>query len=477
MMEPNGNKKELHISKDQVEAFGGRKSIELIFKELLAELKELNFVEYLNLPKGGNVRHKHLIVGVVKRMLELAKEKQFNLAQMQGSIYMFNGCYWQPIDKEELKSLLSSAAIAMGVPHYDAIHFDFKKKLLEQFLTDGHTRQLPKSKNSIMINLQNGTYQFNPDGGRLRSFDPQDFLTNQLPFEYNESAKCPQFDQFLLKVLPDESCRLVLQEYIGYIFSNQNLEKIMILTGNGSNGKSVFFNIICALIGKDNILNYSIGLFDKEYNRAQLKDKLLNFSSEKGSDLDPDTLKLLISREPIQARELYKESFNLCIITKFIMNANDLPKITEHTDAFFRRQIIIPFLVKITEDEKDIHLAEKIIASELSGIFNWALEGLQRLLRQQAFTYSETIEAAVNEYRKQSDTVALFIDEKNLITSTNKSAVADLYKEYKNFCLDDGYKAVGKNKFSTRLTALGFEATRLTGGAAAFFIETDYSRG
>lgn len=474
-METNVVKKELHISKEQIEAFAGRKSTEQILEELLAELTDVDFVQYLGLPKNGNIKYKHLIVGVVKKMIEVAKEKQFNLAHMLGYIYVFNGCYWKPLDKEEIKSLLSSAAIAMGVREYEAIHFDFKKKLLEQFLTDGHTKQQVKSKDSIMINLQNGTYEFTPEGSGLRNFDPQDFLTNQLPFEYNESASCPQFYQFLLQVLPDDSCRLVLQEYIGYIFSNLNLEKILILTGTGSNGKSVFFNIICALIGTDNLLNYSIGTFDKDYNRARLKDKLLNFSSEKGSDLDPDTLKLLISREPLQARELYKESFNLHIITKFIINTNEYPKITEHSDAFFRRQILIPFKVKILDSEKDIHLADKIITSELSGIFNWALEGLKRLLRQQSFTYSLIIEEAVNEYRKQSDSVALFIEDKNLVTSTNKKTVADLYKDYKNFCLDDGYKAVGKNKFSSRLTSFGFESTRITGGGAAFFIDIDHS--
>lgn len=314
-------------------------------------------------------------------------------------------------------------------------------------------------------------------GGKLREFDPNDFLTNQLPFEYDLDANCPMFDQFITKVLPDESCRMVLQEFSGYIFSNLNLEKMLIITGNGSNGKSVFFNIICALVGKENLLNYAVGSFNHEYNRAKLLGKLLNFSSEKGADLDPDTLKTLISREPIQAREPYGKSFNMEIDTKFIMNANELPKITEITDAFFRRQCIIRFGEKITESEKDIHLADKIIKNELPGIFNWVLVGLARLHQQQAFTFSEKIEQEVAEFKKQSDTVALFVEEKAYIpTTTTKILVAELYKDYKSFCFDDGYKALGKNRFSTRLKNLGFADTRVSGGGAAFFIEFDYSR-
>ena len=472
----NPTPKSFNLTPEKINAFGGKKTIGQIFEDLLSEIKQLDFRDYLKLPKSSNTRQKHLIVGVVKRLLEVAKDNRWDLAKVYDYIYIFNGCYWQQLEKDELKSILGRAAILMGVPEYDAVFVEFKDKLLKQFLSDAHFTPPKPETESILINLANGTFEFSTSGGRLREFDPKDFLTNQLPFDYDPDAKCPKFDRFITKVLPDESCRMVLQEFSGYIFSNLNLEKMLIITGSGSNGKSVFFNIICALVGEENTLNYSVGLFNKEYNRAKLLGKLLNFSSEKGDDLQPDTLKTLISREPIQAREPYGKSFNMIIPTKFIMNANELPKITELTDAFFRRQCIIRFGVKISENEKDIHLADNIIADELPGIFNWLLLGLDRLHKQQNFTYSEKIETEVAEFKKLSDNVALFVEEKAYIKSCNKISVADLYKEYKNFCCDDGYKALGKNRFSTRLSNLGFEATRLTGGGAAYFLEIDYSR-
>ncbi|MFZ1636077.1 MAG: phage/plasmid primase, P4 family [Chitinophagales bacterium] len=468
--------KSFTLTPEKIKAFGGKKTTEQIFEDLLSEIKELDFSDYLKLPKGSNTRQKHLIVGVVKRLLEVAKDNRWNLAKVYDYIYMFNGCYWQQLEKDELKSILGKAAILMGVPEYDAIFVDFKDKLLKQFLSDAHFTPPKPNPESILINLANGTFEFSPSGGKLREFDPKDFLTNQLPFEYDPDANCPMFDQFITKVLPDEGCRMVLQEFSGYIFSNLNLEKMLIITGNGSNGKSVFFNIICALVGKDNLLNYSVGLFNHEYNRAKLLGKILNYSSEKGEDLYPDILKTLISREPIQAREPYGKSFNMVIPTKFIMNANLLPQITEHTDAFFRRQCVIRFGAKITDQEKDIQLADKIINNELPGVFNWLLVGLNRLQKQQDFTYSEIIEQEIAEFRKQSDSVALFIEEKGYIsTISNRIAISDLYKEYKSFCLDDGYKALGKNNFSIRLKNLGFEPKRSNSGAG-FYMDIDHSR-
>jgi putative DNA primase/helicase len=70
---------------------------------------------------------------------------------------------------------------------------------------------------------------------------------------------------------------------------------------------------------------------------------------------------------------------------KLIFNCNELPKDVEQTEAYFRRFLIIPFNVTIPEHEQDKELAKKIIDNELSGVFNWVLSGLKRLLMQQRF--------------------------------------------------------------------------------------------
>ena len=214
-----------------------------------------------------------------------------------------------------------------------------------------------------------------------------------------------------------------------------------------------------------------MGLFNHEYNRARLTNVLLNYSSEKGTDLNVETFKALISGEPLQAREPYGKPFEINNKVKFIMNCNELPKETESTDAYFRRYIIIPFDVKISEKDRDINLANDIIKSELPGVFNWLLNGLERLIHQKDFTIASKASTALANFKKQSDSIALFIEEFNYIPSTSiKISLADLYTLYKTFCLDDGYKPFGKNRFSSILESKGFEATRSNDGSKSFFI-------
>jgi putative DNA primase/helicase len=443
-----------------------------VLGELLNEIEPINFREYLALPDDEDVKQKHIVVAIIKHLLEVATSNKWNLCKTFDYTYIYNGAYWQQMDKEDIKKFLGEVALKMGCPDYDARHFDFKDKLLKKFLTDAHLPQPEVVENRILINLQNGSFEFTNAGGVLRPFVAKDFLTYQLPFSYKPEADCPMFESYLLKVLPDESSRLVLQEFSGYIFTKMNLEKMLMLTGSGANGKSVFFNILTALLGKQNVLTFSLGMFSHEYNRAKLTNVLLNYSSEKGTELNPDTFKALVSGEPLQAREPYGKPFTLYNKVRFIVNANELPKETEHTEAYFRRWLIIPFDVTIPEAERNTELAETILQNELTGIFNWLLIGLNRIVTQKKFTQcNKAIEALAN-FKRQSDSVALFIDEFYYKPSTaNKEAIADLYSKYKTFCLDDGYKAVGKNKFSIRLENKGFERTRLAGGASAFYTQ------
>ena len=89
------------------------------------------------------------------------------------------------------------------------------------------------------------------------------------------------------------------------------------------------------------------------------------------------------------ARLKYGNSFLMENYAKLCFNCNELPKDIEQSEAYFRRLIVVPFRVTIPEDEQDKELAQKIIASELAGVFNWVLLGLQRLLRKKRFTASQ----------------------------------------------------------------------------------------
>lgn len=161
----------------------------------------------------------------------------------------------------------------------------------------------------------------------------------------------------------------------------------------------MFFDIIKALIGKDNICSYSLQSLTKNdsYERADLANKLLNYASEINGKLEAHIFKQLASGEPVQARQIYGQPFIMENYAKLMFNCNELPKDVENTEAFFRRFLIIPFTQTISKEEADPELSQKIISSELSGVFNWMLDGLRRLLSQKRFSDAELIDAQLAE--------------------------------------------------------------------------------
>jgi len=266
----------------------------------------------------------------------------------------------------------------------------------------------------------------------------------------------------------------VLAEYLGYVFIHPrilNLEKALLLFGDGANGKSVIFDIVIALFGSENISNFSLqSLTDSSgYYRAMLANKLANYGSEINGNLDASIFKQITSGEPLGVRLPFMNPFILENYAKLIFNCNNLPRDVEHTNAYFRRFLIIPFKVTIPEDKQDKELAKKIIKTELSGIFNWVLDGLNRLLEQKKFSESKAIKEQVEEYKKQTDSVKMFLDENDYVSdASDYKLIKDLYIDYRLFCTADGFKPVNKINFKKRLINFGIIAEKRNVGFVAF---------
>lgn len=414
----------------------------------------------------------HYLILCIEQLLTIAIANDWGLCKKNGIIYLYNGSYWSEISKEGFQYFLGSVALKMGVEKFRSKIYTFKEELHKQFLAEAYLETPLIDKKKVMINLENGTYEISPKGKLLREFRREDFITHQLPFEYNSNASAPIFRKYLDEVLPDVDKQKVLAEFMGFIFTKGlKLEKALVLYGTGANGKSVFFEVLNALLGAENMSNYAIESLttDNNYSRAKISNKLVNYASEMNGRLDANTFKQLVSNEPIQARLPYGEPFTIEDYAKLVFNCNELPKDTEHTNAYFRRFLIIGFDVTIPEHSQDKSLHTKIIDNELAGVFNWILEGLDRLLLQGGFSKCDAIDNARSDYEKMTDSVLLFVEENSYERNLNYyTPIKLLYDEYKSFCIDDGFRPVNKTNFMKRLSHHKIFVKRIDIGNVAY---------
>lgn len=436
-------------------------------KKIIDSIEPINIREAIGIKednKNEQLKESHYLITVIDNFRQKANEIGYDFCTQNGFIYFFNGQYWQQTSDGEIRIMLNITANKMAVDKYKANHYLFIESLLKQFYASTAKLEL-NNNDQIKINLLNGTFEFG-EACQLQEFKKDDFLTYQLPFNYNPKATAPSFEAYLNRVLPDVDCQNILAEFIGYVFTKgHKQQKCLLLCGGGSNGKSVFFEIVRALLSAENLATFSLRNLGEENCRAMISNKLLNYSSEMDANINKDTFKQLCCGEPLQARLKYKDSFMIENYAKLMFNCNELPKDVEYSNAYFRRFLIIPFTQTIPEAEQDKNLAAKIIANELSGIFNWVLEGLKRLMMQGNFTESELVNNTLKEFKQDADSVYQFIIESNYAkTDVGRVSISGLYKEYEQFCRDNGYRALNNKNFRHRLELQNIEIKRAANG-------------
>lgn len=442
-------------------------TIENILNSILAKLKKFDLRD-LNLEDGSAPSKRHLVVSTVELVMDTAKELGYSLTVKNERVHIFNGQYWKGISPEIIESFLGKAAEEMGVDLFYARYHVFRTDLYKQFISSSFLSVPERPVEEVLINLKNGTFRITPDSQQIKGFKQEDFLTYQLPFSFDPAATSPIFKQFLDKVLPDMEQQNVLAEFVGYVFIRHRtlkLEKFLILLGDGSNGKSVFFDVISALLGNENVSNFSLQSLtnDTGYFRAMLTDKLVNYSPEISTQMNTTIFKQLVSGEKVEARFPYGKPFILEDYAKLMFNTNELPREIENNHAFFRRFLIIHFGVTIKDGDPE--LAKKIIASELPGVFNWVLNGLKRLLLQKKFTFSHEMNSILEEYKRDSDTVLTFlIDEGYEKNVEAEKKLSYLYQFYVSYCRRSGFKAGSKRLFSKRMKAQKFRVWKKNSG-------------
>ena len=444
--------------------------IDIILETILRVVQPYDFREALSIDDDTRLsKHDYLVV-TVEAVLKIAIDLGFSLTVKNGQVYIFNGEYWHPIDAEVIENFLGDVALKMGIPYTKAKHYVFRTELFKQFISSSFTTPKPKDTNEVLVNLKNGTFAVSLESQELRPFRKEDFMTYQLPFDYDSNAKASLFEKFLNRVLPDIEQQAILAEYLGYVFIKNNalkLEKFLILYGGGSNGKSVVFDVVSAVYGNENVSSYSLeSLTDSNgYFRASLVNKLLNYSSEISSKMNSTIFKQLVSGERVEARLPYGRPFHLDNYAKLMFNSNDLPRDAEHNWAFYRRFLILLFNVTISEEERDPELAKKIIATELPGVFNWILGGLSRLLQNKTFTPSREMKEMLDQYRVDSDSVLSFLDDESYEISIHHEMKLSLfYQDYTDYCKRSGLRAGSVKLFSKRLKTYKFQTFKKNKG-------------
>ena len=271
------------------------------------------------------------------------------------------------------------------------------------------------------------------DEATLLKPSPYWFCLSHWNYDYDPSAGCSKWIRFLKKVLPNASERKLLQEFLGYCLTfDTSYHKALILVGDGANGKSVVTEIAAQLIGPDNVTHIGLERFRDRFALASSIGRLANIASEitRTKRVAEGILKAMISGDLIRVERKYQDPMDARPTARLIFATNEIPIFVDRSEGLWRRLLFLPFKVTIPEDEQDRGLARKIYTTELSGIFNWALEGLKRLRSNGCFTIPLSSKQLTREQKMSSNPARQFLTEHYRRAENKKVPCEKVYRLY-----------------------------------------------
>ena len=309
-----------------------------------------------------------------------------------------------------------------------------------------------------VLTFQNGTLEI--ETGNFRDFSQADYCSVIMDYNYDADAKCPQWEKFIEDVTDEEPRRAENLQFIaGYtLVPDCRYQKIFCLLGAGSNGKSVYLEIIQALFGARNVSVVSPTGLTKEFERVKIKDSLLNIGKDVSPDFSTGEIRewLLQISDGTLIQACYKGQTHITFQPrcKLIYSMNKAP-VASVIEGLNRRLRFIEFPCSFVDfpdknnskqKPKDVNIISKLL-DELPGIFNWAYEGYKLLETVGYFTDTPEQDEITRQFEEMSDPVSVFCNDFDFEGEKTRDSI---YSDYKDWCEETGHKVMSRERFIPR---------------------------
>ena len=303
--------------------------------------------------------------------------------------------------------------------------------------------------------------------GKLAPSNPAQRITKLAGATPSDNADCPMWKQFINDATDgDTGLQRFMQQMAGYCLTGETKEHaLFFIYGPGGNGKSVFLNILNALLAEyattSAMTTFTASNSDQHpTDLAMLKGaRLVSVSeTEDGRAWAESRIKQLTGGDRITARFMRQDFFTFTPEFKLVIVGNHAP-ILRNVDAACRRRFnIIPFVHTPTNPDSDL---ESKLKAELPGIMRWAIEGC---LDWQAngLVRPEAVLAATAQYFDSQDLFGRWFEEHCDITDKRAwTATNDLYANWAAYAHRSGEDAGVATHFGTKISKRGLEPKKV----------------
>lgn len=386
---------------------------------------------------------------------ELAQTAEGTIAVYRDGLYR-NGesREWQAVVSRALGEQFREA-------HYKTINFEALTR------TQQMGRVIGARPDRLLINVRNGL--LDPMTLELHPHDPEFMSLLRIDVEWDPEALCPTWDSWLEEMLPGQQD--ALEDALSPMLDpTRTPAQAVFCYGPSNSGKSTVARLMAALVGSENCSSVTLHqLAEDRFASANMYGKLLNIAMDLSSKdvKDLSVFKMLTGEDPVLANRKWGEQFSFTNQALMIFSANDVPKVSETSQAWANR--VAPFAFTNSFGERvDESFERKMKSEELPGIFRRLVLALNRRLSRKP---GESLRLEAKEdFLRRTNTVAEFLAEK---TRPDESGTgrAKVLAAYRVWMEENGNRPLSRNKFYDSMRAQGVEEHKPQGGSWMFKVK------
>lgn len=376
--------------------------------------------------------------------------------------------YRDGIYVRDLNVVTRLTAEALGRHYTPGVQRQVEAHLHNQSIPKVGVRSLPSGYLDYVV-IENGVFWWRD--GRLRGHDRALGAIAKLPIRYDAAASSPIFDAWLAEVIGDNAeMNRHMWEVLGYLLMTGNpLQKIIMLIGEGGNGKGTFLRVLGHLLGEENYSSVSLhALVEDRFAAANLHGKIANISGDLSSRFvsEPEILKQITGGDAITTARKYGQMFTFVPYAVPLFAANEPFRTSDSSFGWRRRWEVIEFDRRVLGTR---NFDEQALFDEAPGIFNHAMRALRQLMERGHFAPPEAAQRATTRLHDAADPFMLWLDEDpNVYRGADQTAERDdVFKRYRQWCRDSGYQPVAKHVLGRRLNQIGITSTQTRAGGRA----------
>lgn len=321
-------------------------------------------------------------------------------------------------------------------------------------------------KHDFLLNTESGVVDLTT--GEIKDHNKEYLMNKIVPYEVDITNEPKMWLKFLDQIFQgDQELIHYIHKAVGYTLTGSIREQCLFLAyGEGSNGKSVFLDVLSRMLGDyamnaqvETLLERKFGTSSYTSDLARLKGARFTTTGEnnEGSKINEGLIKQLTGGEKITARFLYAQEFEFYPNFKIWLATNHKPIIRGSDAGIWRRIISIPFLYKVPDHQRDKDLVYKL-QEEIPQILGWAVKGCL-LWQKEGLKLPSTIEKSNKDYQNEMDIISIFLDENAEMIPDATTSAKEIYQEYEQWAKVSNEWVMSSTKFGREL-AKRFEKQR-----------------